>query len=295
LIDSIDKEKYNVYALIRYVAGRHILGADINKYFADLTDTFSIRKIIKELHPEIVVHLASLSAVSYSYEHPQEVINNNLLGSVNLAETCLRENSKLEKFIFASTSETYGNHDSKDFPLTEESKQYPNSPYSLSKKSFEEYLKYMGKAYDFPYIIMRPFNTYGRKKNKHFVIERIITQMLTEDKIYLGDPTPKRDFLYVDDHVSAYLDVINSNKDILHEIFNFCTGNMYSIEEVVNTIKLLTKSDVEVYWNTIPKRPYDIDSLIGSYDKVNRVLGWYPKYTLQSGLEESIKYWRNNI
>ena len=268
-----------------------MLGSNINKIFCDLTDYSSVKKAIKELKPNIVVHLAALSSVSYSYMHPIEVLETNILGSVNLIEACASETESLDKFIFASTSETYGNHIDSDFPLVEESTQDPNSPYSVSKKTIEEYLRYMYLASDFPAVIMRPFNTYGRKNDSNFVIERTITQMLKSDKVYLGDPEAIRDFMYVDDHISAYLKIIDMNS-VMGETFNVCTGTSYSIRETAEKIKEITQFKGEINWNSIPRRPYDIIKLQGSNRKIHELTGWTPRYSLDQGIAKTIEMWR---
>ena len=209
---------HDVYSLERYVTGRFVEGKDkrIKTLYGDLNEYYSVKNIIKQIKPEAVIHLAALSAVSFSYEHPHEVMGTNLYGTINLAESCLREVPSFKHFLFASTSETYGNG---PVPKTEDTKQNPNSPYAVSKHAAEKYLLYLREAYDFPTTIFRNFNTYGRKRNTHFVVERIISQMLDNKEIRLGDPTPVRDFLYVDDHINSYKTCLNNDK-AKGEVFN---------------------------------------------------------------------------
>jgi len=293
LIPSLVELGYDVYSLSRYVTGRYVLGENVKCVFADLRDYYAVQKAIKTVQPEIVIHLAALSPVSYSYDHPQEVIETNFNGTVNLAEACLRHISHFEQFIFASTSETYGNQD--QFPITEDVPQRPNSPYAVSKVSAEKYLLYLRDAYDFPVTIMRPFNTFGRKRNCHFVTERIITQMLEgKDPIYLGDPEAVRDFLYVDDHVNAYLAVLNNEKAI-GEVFNFCTCRGVSIKELTEIISDIIGWEGKIVWHSIPQRPLDIKKLIGSYRKAKEKLGWNPKWKLENGLKETINFWKTRV
>ena len=292
LLPRLAELGHEVHSLERYVTGRYILGARTNVVFGDLRDGFSIRKIIKEIQPEAVIHLASISPVSYSYDRPQEVFEVNALGTINLAETCLREVSRFKHFIYAGTSEEYGNQDKS--PTTEDTELRPNSPYSVSKVAADKYLQYMRDAYGFPVTILRPFNTYGRRDNTHFVIERTITQMLQGKTVKLGDPTPIRDFLYIDDHVNAYLTCLDNPK-ARGEVFNFCTGRGVSIRELVELISQLTGFEGGIQWNTIPARPLDIKKLIGSYEKAKRVLGWQPKYSLEEGLKKTVNFWKDKI
>lgn len=289
LAPLLEKEN-KVYGLARNVTGRYLLGKNTSFVFGDLNDPLSMKKIIKLIKPHIVIHLGGVTAVSYSYEHPQEVLETNFIATVNLAELCLRENPNIEHFIYASSSETYGNQTK--FPITEKAILKPNSPYSASKIASEKYLNYMMDAYEFPVTIMRPFNTYGRINSAHFLIERTITQMLKNQKaIHLGDPTPYRDFMYLDDHLNAYLSVIN-NKKAISKTFNFCTGDTNSIKDVVDIIRVLIEYKGNIYWNTIPKRPLDIKKLHGSSALANTKLGWNHKYSLEDGLSKTIDKWR---
>lgn len=284
---------HDVYGLERYVTGRYVLGKhrEVKTVFGDLKEYFDVKQIIRQIQPDIIIHLAAVSAVAYSYEHPQEIIENNFMGTINLAEASLREVPHLKQFLFASTSETYGNGPS---PKTETTPQKPNSPYAVSKLAAERYLLYMREAYNFPVTILRNFNTYGRKNNTHFVVERIIVQMLRNQTVCLGDPTPVRDFLYVEDHVDAYLACLNKPESV-GEVFNFCTGRGTSIKELVCIISQLTNFNKEIRWETIPQRPLDIKVLVGDYSKARRVLDWEPKFKLKKGLKATIDFWRQRL
>ena len=284
---------FDVYVLERYVTGRYVLGQmrEFKTVFGDLREYSTIKKIISEIKPDAVIHLASISPVAYSYDHPQEVIETNFTGTVNLAEACLREVPHFGQFLFASTSETYGNGQN---PRGEDTPQNPNSPYAITKLACEKYLMYLRDARKFPMTILRPFNTYGRKDNTHFVVERIIVQMLQSETVRLGDPDPVRDLIYVDDHVNAYLTCLENEKAI-GEIFNFCTGSGVSIRQLVEIIRELTGFEGEVIWNTIPSRPLDIMDLIGDYTKAKQKLGWEPKVKLKEGLKITIGFWKNKL
>ena len=293
LAPRIIEKGHDVYGLERYVTGRYVLGRsrDVKTVFGDLRNHFAIKNIIKEVQPEIVVHLAAISPVSYSYDHPNEVIETNFLGTVNLAELCLREVTHFKQFLFASTSETYGNGPT---PKTEGMPLNPNSPYAVSKVAAEKYLLYMRDAYGFPVTIMKPFNTYGRKDNTHFVMEKIIVQMLQGKEVRLGDPTPTRDFMYVEDHLNAYLTCLNDSRSIGH-VLNFCTGRGITISQLVEIIGKLTRFEGKVVWNTIPKRPLDIDVLVGDYSKAEKLIGWDPRYLLENGLSLCVEYWKDKV
>lgn len=283
-------EDYDVYALNRYVTGRFVMGENVKTVFADLRDQSAVERAVKVVHPDIVIHLAAISAVSYSYDHPQEVTRINYVGLINLAEAIRKNVENFRQFIAAGTSEEYGNQT--EFPIEESAHLHPNSPYAVSKAASSLYLQYMRDAYDFPITIMRAFNTYGRKRNMHFVTERILTQMIAGEKeIRLGDPEPVRDLLYVDDHVNGYLRAIGK-KQALGEIFNICTGEGVTISKLVSLCKDVTGWDGDVKWNTIPRRPLDIQTLIGNGNKAAMTLGWIPKVPLRTGLDRTADHWK---
>ncbi len=294
LIPKLCEFEHDAYSMERYVTGRYVLGGQrlVKTVFGNLRDIFAVRKVVREVQPDAVIHLASISAVSYSYNHPIEVMETNFLGTVNLAESCLREVPHFKHFLFAGTSEEYGNQEKT--PIKETAKLHPNSPYSASKVAADKYLQYMRDAYDFPVTILRNFNTYGRRDNTHFVVERTMTQMLQKKTVRLGDPTPIRDFMYVNDHVNSYLTCLGNRKAI-GEIFNFCTGRGVSIAQLAELIKELTDFKGDIVWDTIPKRPLDIAALVGDYMKAKQLLGWNPEFTLETGLKRTIDFWENRV
>jgi len=263
----------------------------VRTVFADLRDFTAVRVAIRDSTPDYLIHLAAVSPVAYSYDHPQEVIDANFMGTVNLAEAALRECPNVKQFLFASSSEIYGNS---SVIRTEETPPSPNSPYAVAKYASEKYLIYLVDAHNFPATILRPFNSYGRTDNIHFVVERATLQMLNGGPVRLGNPDPVRDMLYVDDHVNAYLACLGNAKSI-GDVFNFCTGRAVTIRELVDIIAKTVGYSGEVTWSSIPGRPLDIQYLVGDYSKAKRVLGWTPKYALEKGIELTVKYWRNQL
>lgn len=285
---------HDLYSLQRYVTGRYVLGADlgVKVVFCDLRDQFAVKCAVREVQPEVVFHLASISPVSYSYDHPNEVMDANLTGTINLAESCLREVPHFKHFLFASTSETFGNG---PLPKREDTPQAPNSPYSVSKHAAEKYVLYMWEAYKFPVTVLRPFNTYGRRDNTHFLVERILVQMLRGDVVKLGDPTPERDLLYIDDHVDAYLACFGKPEASLGQVFDFCSGEKITVLSLAEKLRGVTAFHGQILWNTIPRRPLDIQVLYGDATKAKSVLGWAPKVSLDEGLRRTADFWQKKI
>lgn len=286
LIPKLIESKHELYGIARCVTGRTLPIHGINTYFADFRDGFIIRKIVKDVQPEVVIHLGAQTRVSESYERPQEFIEANLIGTITLAEACLREIHNFQQFIFASTSEVFGNNGLKI--QTEESPMKPASPYAVSKVGCENYLNYMKAAYNFPITIMHPYNTYGRIKDYHFLIEKTIYQMLTQKEIFLIDPNPVRDWMYVSDHINAYLTCL-SNKKAIGETFNFCTGIGVSVKDTVDRIAKILNFEGKINWESSPKRPTESQIIIGNNSKADKILNWNPQYALKEGLKLTIE------
>ena len=293
MLAPLIEREHEVFSLERHRSWREPLGASTagRPVFCDLRDHFAVRQVVRDVQPEAVIHLAAISPVSYSYDHPNEILEANLIGTVNLAEACLREVPQFRQFLFASSSETYGKG---PVPKTEETPQNPNSPYSVSKLAAEKYVLYLRDAYRLPATVLRLFNTYGRKDNADFVVERTIVQMLRGHTVRLGAPSPVRDLLYVDDHVNAYLSCLGNEKAI-GGIFNFSTGRGVSVSELVGLLASLTGFVGEVAWDTIPRRPLDIDRMIGDSSQAEKILGWRPRVSLEEGLRLCIAHWKQRL
>jgi len=290
------KMGYDVWGLDTFYAKWQYLHPKVKTYVADVTDKHSISKAIKAIQPEVVIHLAAITPVSLSFKMPKTYMEVNYGGTINLAEACLDHAENLRAFIYASTSEVYGNQ--REFPIVEEVEPRPNTPYSVSKYAAELYLKvYMREAYDFPVVVARPFNTYGRAnvRQRHFVVEKILTSMLEgKEVIELGNPEARRDFLFREDHVEGYIAILRAverGERIFGEVFNFCTNSDVSIRELVQIAAEIIGWKGEVRWG-MHYRPTDIKRLRGSYEKAWRRLGWKPKYNLEEGLAKAASEWQ---
>ena len=281
LSDVLIEQGHEVYGLVRYVSDRKLnLPKGVKVITGNLTDYQVLKGYMQQIKPEAIIHLGAQSAVRESFNHPSETMEANLMGTVNLAEAN-KENPNLEKFLFAGTSEEYGNQD--DFPIPEGAELRPNQPYAISKVAADMYLQYMIDAYNFPACVIRPFNTYGRTNNFGFVTERIIYNMLQDQDFSLGAKTPVRDFLYVDEHVEGYCKAIESK--IIPRAVNICTGTGFKISEWAYKIAELIGYDYNrINWDTSFHRPTEIDCLIGCNELAKQTIGWEPFYSHEEGL-----------
>jgi nucleoside-diphosphate-sugar epimerase len=296
LLESRLVDVVEIHVIERYVTGRYgTLDRRVSTHFADLRDFSSIRSIVKLVKPDLVIHLAAISPVAYSYDHPNEVMETNLQGTINLAEACRKNCENLEAFVSAGTTEEYGTTPYR--PANEETPCFPNSPYSISKHAATEYLLYLHKAFDFPSIICRATNSYGRKNDTHFFIEKLVHQMLRDPsgKVYIGETRQIRDFMYADDHTAAYLSLIARPEKCLGRVFNFATGDAKPLYEVVELISELTQFQGTILSGTVPKRPLDIYNHVIDSSRARKELGWKHRFDLKSGLKKTIEFWRQKL
>lgn len=295
LLERLKELNHDVYCLARYVSGgRFDFYAKHKIAFADLRDGEAVRKAVQTVKPEAIIHLGATTAVSFSFLNPADVFHTNTVGTIHVAEAA-REFG-VEQMVHASTSETYGIQ--KDFPIKEDVMPNATSPYAVAKIAADNYLWLIHKLYDFPVTIMRPFNTFARGlpniKNRHYVVERAITGALENGVINLHNPRPIREFVFRDDHVAAYIAALG-NKKAIGQAFNICYGVGYTVEEMANKVAEIverkTGKPVNVEFLREPDRPMDIPELLGDPTKAKTILGWKPKYDLESGLSKAIDEW----
>jgi len=262
----------------------------------NLNEHEGIAKILEEVQPHFIVHLAAQTEVEKSFYDQISFSETNYVGTVNLIE-CAKELPNLKLFIFASTMETYGWQDEKDWkPFNEETPQNPNAPYAVAKIGCEYYLRYAGRAYNLPWVALRQTNTYGRWDNDFFVVEQFITQMLKNpEEVNFGYKDPYRNFLYIDDLIALYIKLIEEPNKAKGQIF--CTGpdNAITIGKLAEIIAKKLNWNGKINWNKKPKRVGEIYYLNSTHDKAQRNLGWEPKVSLNEGLDKTIKIWKEKL
>lgn len=265
---------------------------------SDLINFVDVQKEIEKKNPNIIVHLAAKTEVEKSFYYPTNFSQVNYSGTVNLIE-CSKNLENLENFIFSSTMETYGfqpisdeikklGYCKKHEPFNEDTPQQPNAPYAIAKLGCEYYLKYAGRAYDFPYTILRQTNTYGRIDNDFFVVEQIIIQMLKGDTCKLGYKTPYRNFIFIDDLLDLYEVILKNSERSKKQIFCIGPNNALRIDELAEKISKKLNWNGEIVWDTKPARPGEIYYLNSTNEHVKNILGWQPKVDLDTGLDKTI-------
>ncbi len=298
-------DKHEVYGVVRRVASRNLesiqgIVKDIDLVSGDISDYISIRNAIKTVNPDVIFHLAALSPVRDSFERPFEYQQANYIGTMNVAHSMLElQDPKTRKLIAASTAEVYGIQGNE--PMHEGLPLNPSSPYAVSKAAGDLYLRMMFNSFDLNGTIMRPTNSYGRKYETAFMVEYLITQMLKGNKIYIGSPDSVRDYMYVDDHVNAYV-LAMKNPKANRQVYNVGTTIGVSNRELAEIIAKKLGFDMRnvvmgSYPPGYPFRPLvsDQPSIVLDSKKIKSELKWAPTVSLSEGLDRIIAYYKETL
>lgn len=258
---------------------------NIELIMGDLKDGDAILQAIDDI--DIVYHLGSIISIPYSYQHPRDTIETNILGTLNLLSAA-RKND-IEKFIHTSTSEVYGT--AKYVPIDEKHSLQGQSPYSASKIGADSIAESFYRTYDIPLAIIRPFNTYGPRQSARAVIPAIITQVIAKDRIFLGSLDTTRDFTFIRDTISGFIKIAESNASI-GEIINIGSNCEISIRELVNKILGILEKDVEIITESRRIRPAnsEVRRLWCDNTKAKKMLNWSPTVKMEDGLRQTISW-----
>lgn len=249
---------------------------------------------------DYVLHQAALGSVPRSINDPITSNDVNVSGFLNMLVASRDENVK--RFVYAASSSTYG--DSEALPKVEDKIGKPLSPYAITKYVNELYADIFSNTYGLSTIGLRYFNVFGRKQDPNgayaAVIPKFVMQFMAhESPVINGDGNYSRDFTYIDNVIQMNeLAMLTESSEAKNTVYNTAVGDRTTLNQLVNCIKdeLSTYDDsiaeVEVKYG--PNRAGDIPHSLASIDKAKRLLGYDPKFKLEQGLKEALKwYWEN--
>jgi len=294
------EEGYQVFGLVRHTSRSELDSLrpvidQIHFIEGDLCEYHSLLSAIETSNPNFILHLGALTPVRLSYEDPFPYLRTNFLGTCNLVHSILDRAPKA-RLIAASTAEVYGWQGSK--PLKEDTRLRPSSPYAVSKAAADEYIQMAMKVYGLKATVLRCNNTYGRKREKGFLVEYLITSMLDGGPVYVGSPDHVRDYMWVDDHVNAYL--LSIEKEAGEgEVFNVSPGNPISNIELAKKLAEMIHFTGQIVEGSYPPgypiRPAKLDTkyIVLDSSRIMKKLGWKPGVTLNEGLAMTVDFWKS--
>jgi NAD dependent epimerase/dehydratase len=233
-----------------------------------------------------IFHLGALIAIPYSYLHPREVIETNVIGTLNIL---MASRGQVERVVHTSSSEVYGT--ARQVPISEEHPLQGQSPYSASKIGADKLAESFYCSYDLPVAIIRPFNAYGPRQSARAVIPTIIAQALTQDQVHLGALSPRRDFTYVEDTVDGFLRIAESDKAV-GQVVNVGSNCEICIGDLAEKIIGLVGRNVRLVTDEQRLRPErsEVRRLLADNHRAAEWLGWRPRTSLDVGLSKTIDW-----
>lgn len=252
--------------------------SNLDVFAGDIRDPHGVKEAMRGC--DVVLHLAALIAIPYSYHSPDTYVDTNVKGTLNIVQAA-RELG-LERVVHTSTSEVYGT--ARFVPITEEHSLQGQSPYSASKIGADQIAMSFYNSFETPVSIIRPFNTYGPRQSARAVIPTIITQIANGCRqIRLGALHPTRDFNYVEDTVRGFVSVAESDHCV-GEVVNVGSAFEVSIGDTAKIIADVMNAEIEIICENERLRPgkSEVERLFASNQKAAELCGWEPEY---GGLE----------
>lgn len=238
---------------------------------------------------DYVFHLAAVTTVLEARDSPQNTFSVNAIGTYNVATAALRAGVKA--MLHVSTPHVYGNQSSSSLPMREDTPYGPLDVYNTSKICAEVVIRPLIDE-GLPLIISRAFGKYGPGQRPEFFVSKVISHLLSGERLVLGNPKPTRDLTFVTDVARGYLLALEKGK--VGETYQFSTGREIAMGDLCAMLMEMIGGEVIPEWNP-SIRAHDIFRQVGDSTKAKRELGWAPRVSLEEGLARSVEWWRGKL
>jgi UDP-glucuronate 4-epimerase len=260
---------------------------------ADVRDMDALRKIAKQIQPEIVIHLAARAGVRPSIEQPALYESVNVAGTVNILE--IAREFKVQRLIFGSSSSVYGITNNVPF-CEDDLKTRPISPYAATKLAAELMCYTYTHLYGLTTICLRFFTVYGPRQRPDLAIHKF-TALIESGKpipVY-GDGSMGRDYTYVDDIVAGVVESLEyvPESEVPFEVFNLGNSHPVRLAELIAQLEAATGK--KALQERLPDQPGDVPITWASIDKAKRFLGYSPKTSMEQGLRNFVDWYRSTL
>jgi NAD dependent epimerase/dehydratase len=282
--------RYNSGSLIGNLAFTDVDARDeVRVISGNIEDNDFVYRAVKG--QDIVLHLAALIAIPYSYQAPRSYLRTNTEGTLNVLEAARRYD--VSRVVHTSTSETYGT--ALRTPIDEDHPLQAQSPYSASKIAADKLAESYYRSFATPVTTLRPFNTFGPRQSARAFIPTIISQALERDEIRLGSLTPERDMTFVSDTVAGFM-AAAVTPGIEGTTMNLGTGKTYSVGWFAKRILELMEVDKPVVQDAERLRPAlsEVMKLVSDNTRARDTMGWSPTVSLDDGLRRTIEFVRKH-
>lgn len=242
---------------------------------------------------EIVMHLAALVSIPYSYLAPRSFVDTNVGGTLNVLEAARRHGT--QRVVHTSTSEVYGSPETT--PIREDHPLRGQSPYSASKIAADKLCEAYARSFELPVVVLRPFNTYGPRQSARAVIPVILGQLLAGAReVHLGSLSPRRDFTYVTDTVAGFVAMATAELEP-GAVIQLGTGRSVSIGELFEQCLAVvgTEATPRIDEQRIRPAKSEVDHLESDPTRARELLNWGPEVELEDGLRRTAAWLREHL
>jgi len=269
----------------------------VNIVKGSVADLNLIHRTLIKYKVETVFHLAAQAIVGTANASPLPTFESNIMGTWNILEAC-RRFPRVKRIVVASSDKAYG--DQEQLPYVEEMPLLGLSPYDASKACADILTRCFHHTYGLPLGVTRCCNIYGKGdlNFSRIIPSTIFSALKGEEPVIRSDGTPIRDFLYIDDAVTAYLLLAEAldRKEVQGRAYNFGSNNPITIIDLVNLILFLVgRSDIKPKVLLKHKISGEIDKQFVSITRAARELGWLPKWRLEEGLKQTINWYQEYL
>ena len=288
LIRRLVAKGFNVAALIREKSDLSKISSVLSKIrikYGYLEDASALEKIIKNLNPTGIFHLAASNIKSGVTAPADEVIRTNLLGTINLINAA----SSVDYDFFIQTG-SFLEYGIKSHPVKETDCPDPLELYSITKLAATLYAVKFGKANKKPIVVFRVFTPYGPDIQKGRLVYEVVSHALMNEDIKMTSPSISRDFIYVEDLVSLLLEGMKIARFHSGEIFNAGSGAAITLGRIVECVLTITKSHSNVNWGSFTPVAYDSDKWQADMTKTFNTFSWRPKISIEVGVAKTIDW-----
>ncbi len=296
---ELQKGDNSVYGLSR--EGKSEIKNDVVIVKGNLLDRVGLFKLLTDIKPDVIFHLAAQSKPGYSFKEPQETFESNVIGTINLLECVRGLKNDLANYnpriMMAGTSEEYGLVNENDLPLKESSPFNPANPYAISKVSGYYLTKMYIRSFALDIVYMVLFSHMGPGQREGFIVPDVCKQIVEIEQgkkdpvLSTGTLSVYRDYTDVRDMVKGYVGLME--KGVRGERYNVCSGKAVQMEQLVDILLSLSKKKISHTVDRSRVRPTDMPILYGNYDKLRQLTGWAPEISLEQTLQDCLEWWRN--
>ncbi len=288
LVESLVSNGHDVRAFIMYNSfnswgwldqSSSEIQASIDVIAGDIRDPYGVTMAMEGC--DVVLHLAALISIPFSYEAPDAYVSTNINGTLNVLQAARKLGT--QRVVCTSTSETYGT--AQFVPITESHPMNGQSPYAATKIGADQLALSFYQSFDLPVTVLRPFNTYGPRQSARAVIPTIISQIAKGARqIELGSLEPTRDFTFVRDTAKGFMQAAACD-EALGQAINIGSGFEISIEETAELICKVMNADVEIRQDPRRLRPpkSEVERLFAGIDLAKELFGWNAEYAGRHG------------